>query len=252
MKEDAGLVPGKNCFTALDLLQRAAKHKGLPLQDSGQFARSESFCTHDLNEKRLKLLKEKGFELKSRPDCHYETVTLVDNNPQVSRPGYAASNYWNFKRKEGSESFNLRISLSVNLRICQTERGIILSPNASGTFLSPSDFLPNFRMFKALTESDAKALAVAKELAASEGEIIVTWTELGLGGMRSLRDLFDEFAGTNEMISMLSCNSDILDPVPHVDRQSDDEKMWVCEPAQPRLFKTWRQQIKSYRDSLAA
>ncbi|MBI2021111.1 hypothetical protein HYS99_01190 [Candidatus Giovannonibacteria bacterium] len=140
-----------------------------------------------LNDKLLAMLAERNIKRQDRPDCRNEIFTLVDENSQEKIPGRASSNYWNFKLLEGDKNkFDLRVTLYVGFGLNLEKRGIVFVPRAHGTFLSPADSLPNFRMFKALVESDADALAVARELA-SDGSIVVSWTELGLGGIRMAR-----------------------------------------------------------------
>lgn len=196
MKTVIDLVMGVDSFTLLDLLRKAAAHKGLKLHEGASKTYSEPIKVYELDDKLLAILAERGVKRQDRPDCRNKIFTLVDENPQKEVLGWSPSNYWNFKLLDGDEcKFNLQVTLSVSFGINLEKRGIVFVPQAHGSFLSPVDQLPNFRMFKALVESDKNAPAVAKELAASDGSIVVTWTELGLGGIRKFADLFAEFAG---------------------------------------------------------
>ncbi len=245
------LIAGVDSFTKLELLEKAAIYKGLKLCEGGERANSEPIKEYALDDKLLTVLAEQGIKQQPRPDCHNEIFTLVDKNPQENVPGWAPSNYWNFKLLEGDgRKFNLRIFLGVGFGINIKKRGVVLCPRANGTFLSPADRVPNFRMFKALVESDEDAPIVAKELAESNGSIVVTWTDLGLGGIRRLSDLFIEFAGNNEMIKKISKNLEVFDPVPNPQYQQPGDELFVAEPAQPGVFKTWQAQLEEYRLSL--
>ncbi len=244
MKPETILSMGVDAFTLSDLYKKAAILKGLELRDFTSRAYSEPIKVYPLNDKLLAALAERGIKREARPDCRNEIFTLVDENHQEKIPGYEPSNYWNFKplRAQGDKlKFNLKISLCVRFKVDTEKRGIVLYPQASGTFVSAADNLPNFRMFKALVGRDEAAPAIAKELAASDGSIVVTWTDLGLGGIHKLTSLFAEFAGNNETIKQLS----IFDPAP-----SDD--LFIAEPAQPRIVQTWRRQLKEYRAHLVA
>lgn len=247
------LTPGIDIFTKLELLKKAAEHKGLKLCEGGERANSEPIKEYALGDKLLDILAERGIKRQPRPDCHNEIFTLVDENPQIEVPGWAPSNYWNFKLLEGDEhKFDLHISLGVGFGINIKERGVVLCPRANGTFLSPADRVPNFRMFKALVESDEDAPIVAKELAESNGSVVVTWTDIGLGGIRRLSDLFIEFAGSNETIKQLSRKQEVFNPSPAPQYQKFDDELFIAEPAQPGVFKTWQAQLNEYRVCLAA
>ena len=245
------LRPGVDCFTLLELLQKAAQFKGLVLSPECSDAFSEAIKTYDLDDMLLRVLDGQGIRQQARPDCNGEIFTLVDYNPQEPQPGYAASNYWNFKRSEDGRSYGLRISLAAGFGLSKFSRGITLYPRTFGTFLSAGDPLPNFRMFKALAYSDPDAPAIARELAASSGSLTVSWTELGVGGIRRISALFEEFPGNNEAVLQLGRRGQVFDPKPYPQYAQPGDKLYVAETAQPLLFETWRAQLEEYRRSLA-
>lgn len=255
MESKTALSIGVDTFTLLDLLRKAAIYKGLKLCEGVLKAHSESIRAYELDDKLLAVLAERGIKRQPCPDCRNEifTFTLVDRNPQEKVPGWVPSNYWNFKLLEGDRhKFDLRVSLSVGFEINIEKRGIVFWPQAHGSFVSAADRLPNFRMFKTLVESDEDVPAVAKELAASDGSIVVAWTDLGLGGIRKLADLFAEFVGSNETIKQLSRNQEVFDPAPNPRYQQPGDELFVAEPAQPRVIQIWRTQLNEYRAHLVA
>lgn len=252
MKTTAVLTMGVDAFTLLDLLKKAAAYKGLKLQEDTLKAYSEPIKVYLLEDKLLAVLAERGIKQQARPDCRNEIFTLVDENPQEKVPGWTPSNYWNFLLEGNGHKFDLRVSLSVGFEINTKKRGIVSWPQAHGSFPSAGDKLPNFRMFKALVESDDDVPAIAKELAASDGSIVITWTGLGLGGIRKLADLFTEFAGRNETIAQLGKNQKIFDPVPNPQYQQPGDELFVAELAQPKVFQAWRTQLNEYCTHLIA
>jgi len=247
METKIELVKGKDIFTLLDLLRRAAAYKNLKFKDGGS-----PIKVYNLDEKILNVLTERGIKRQERPDCWNKIFTLVDQNPQEKIPGCNPTNYWNFKLLEGNDRFDLRVTLSVGFGLNFKKRGIVLVPQAHGPFVSPGSLFSHFRMFKALVESDEEEdlPTVAKELAASDGEIVVTWTELGLGGIRELSHLFEEFASGNETVKRLGRNEEIFNPAPYLYQQPGD-KLFIAEPAQPKLFYFWQAQLNEYRASLS-
>lgn len=253
MKATTVPTMGESALTTLDLLWRVATHKGLKLHEGASRAYSEPIKEYTLDEKLLAVLAERNIKRQNRPDCRNEIFTLVDENPQEKVPGWSPSDYWNFKLMEGDKrGFNLRVTLSVGFGFNFEKRGVVLVPQARGTFFSAADRLPNFRMFKALVENDPDAPAVAKELAASDGTLVVTWTEIGLGGIRGLADLFMEFTARNETVAQLGRDGKVFDPAPNPRYQQLSDELFIPEPAQPKIIETWRAQLNEYRSHLVA
>lgn len=255
MQSQAFPKPGVESLRLNELFRKASEKKGLKFWEGTSSALTRSFKTYKLDSKLLAYLSQHGFKRQDRPDCKNEIFTLVDSNPQVRVPGYAPSNYWNFKEVEGEKGiFDLSISLHFELHLGTEERGIIFIPRAYGTFVSAGDNLPNFRMFKALVEQGSSAPAVAREAVKSQGHIVLHWTELGLGGIRSLRSLFDEFAKGKQSVIGLGNDSRVLNPTPcsPYQLQKSGDEVFITESAQPKLFKAWRAQLDAYRAALVA
>ena len=243
-------TPIVDVFTRFKILQRAAVHKGLILPESASDAYSEPLKVYNLDDKLLAVLAERGIKRQARPKYLGDVFTLADENPRENIPGCQPTNYWNFRLQDDGVHFDLRVSVFVSFVISTEKRGVIFWPQAHSSFLSAGDQLSNFRMFKALVESDDDPSAVAKEIAASDGSIVVSWTDLGLGGLRGLDVLFAEFAKGNATVMRLGGDRGIFAPVPNPDHQQPGDKLFVTEPAQPGVFETWRSQLKDYRDRL--
>ncbi len=253
MKTALDLTAGVDSFTLLDLLRKAAAHRGLKLHEGASKAYSEPIKVYELDDKLLAVLAEQNIKRQDRTDCRNEIFTLVDENPQEKIPGWSPSNYWNFKLlEENKRKFDLRITLSVGFGLNLEKRGILLVPQAHGSYVSAADSLPNFRMFKALVESDEDTPAVARELAASDGSVVLTWTELGLGGIRKLSHLFTELAARNETVAQLGRNGEVFNPAPNPRYQQPGDELFIAEPAQPKLVQVWRTQLSEYCAHLVA
>ena len=134
MKTTLDLTAGVDTFTLLDLLRKVAVHKGLKLHGGVSKAYSEPIKMYALDGKLLAVLAERNIKRQDRPDCRNEIFTLVDENPQEKIPGWASSNYWNFKLLEGDKSkFDLRVTLSVGFGLNLEKRGVVLVPQAHGS-----------------------------------------------------------------------------------------------------------------------
>jgi hypothetical protein len=244
------LVRGKNCFTQSELFARAAALKGLKMQNPSGGNYSQSFREYKIGPAVLARLAEKSITRQARPE-NDGVYTLVDNNPQQQIPGWTPSNYWNFgKRKDDDRKFDLRFSLSVRFKLSIRERGIVFLPQVSATLCSSDSDLSNRWAFEALVEDDDRSLPdVAKQIARSqEGRVVVSWTEMGLGGLRMMVDLFLEVAKHKENVFALGqAKKSIFNPAPIA---HDGEGLFVAEPAQPMIFMAWEKQLKAYRESL--
>lgn len=228
------------------LYDRAADHKSVELADN-DLHRSKLIKKYALDAKLLAALSKARIRQVERSDGIF---TLSDENPQHIVPGWNPSHYWNFRIDEETQEYDLRIQLSVHLEISDYDRGVVFRPWAFGGCASPADRLPNFRLFKLLTEHDPEAPEVCKEIAASDGYIVVSWSDLGLGGIRQISELFDEFARGNKAVLELGRTGVIFVPAPWVRNQKPAEMPYVIEPAQPKLFKIWDGQLQAYRTRL--
>ncbi|MFA6521994.1 MAG: hypothetical protein WCT24_00120 [Patescibacteria group bacterium] len=241
------LQKGENAFEETDLLQIAADRRGFGLDLGGGTHRiySTPLKVYTLTDDLLSALKRAGFEQINSPDGERSILTLVDTRSHDATPGYRPSNYWNFRRgPDGASDLTVTLCFIVALDIAR--RGVVLWPQAIGPVVSPSDAKPNFHMFEILVKNDPDALPIAKKMAESNGSIAVSWTELGLGGLRSLSELFREFAGGNEALTRLARSGmNVFQPNP-----LGPPYLYIAEPAQPELFDAWRAQLNKFVFSL--
>lgn len=244
------LVPGQDVFTERQLLERALSHMGVGL--GNDIHSSENLLQITLEQPHLAILARHNIKRQNRAG-NTDYFYLIDENPQQIVPGWSPSCGWSYKRKE-DKSFDLTTSIYAHLAISNEFRGIVLTPKVSGTGASACDLLPNVRMCKALVEVVGDdAHAAAKVMAAAEdGAHVVSWTDMGLGGIRSMADLFHEFRRGNEELRRLADSHRVFDPDPWPEFILSHEKRFVVEHQQPRTFVQWRSQLAQYKNSLGA
>ena len=235
------LIQGEDFFSELDLIRKAAVHKGLELVEGAERPYSKPIKTYVLDDKLLFILEQHNFK-RTRSD---DIFTLFDE-------GSKSRDYWSFKLLEGEKhKFDLRIKLSVLFQLNFRRRGIVFMPQAHGSFFSPCSYVANLRMFKVLVDNDVEVYSIAKEVSANDGSMVVTWTDLGLGGIRSIVDLFFEFASHKEaVIDLARQDKRIFNPNPYPFRNEIESRMFIAEPAQPKVFEVWRNQHNEYLESL--
>lgn len=245
------LRPGVDWFTLWQLFQKAAKHKGLKLP--AQSTVCQPIKSYELNDDLLKILAKRNIRRQVRPDVNHPMLTLVDENSQQPCSGFLPSNYWNFKWDDKKKKLCLEIKLYIELIFDERQRAVVLLPKTMASLLSPIDHWPNFRMFQALVEADEKPPAIAKEIADTKtGQLLVTFTDLGLGGIRSLLDLFLlEFAYKNKTVVDLAQAYPVFDPHPLHRYREQTGRVLIAEPAQPKIFQAWETQLKELRRKLS-
>jgi hypothetical protein len=232
------LKEGREVFTLVELFSKAATYKGIEFLGGLSYALSKPIAACTLDENRLKFLASRKIEQQDRTDI----FGLVDNNRQKPRPGFCASDYWNFSNEQPRQ-----VTLSLGFNIGEKERGVFVFPHTMATGASAADHLPQFRLFKALVESGGEFPQVAHKIAESNGHIIVTWTDLGIAGLRSLSKLFEEFSQGRDEIEELARMRDMFIPQPHGERHSSSAKeKYAIESVQPRIMKGWSEQLEAY------
>ena len=223
-------------LTRLEIISKAATFKSLTATSD----RSEPIITCLLDEETVSILSERGLNRDLRGDG-ITTFSIAD-----------LEGYWNFR----TDKDKMEITLLVDFYVEERKRGVVFFPITSDAHVWGGKYKPSqFQMFKLLAEIHPEAPAVVHELARSNGSLIVTWTELGLGGIRQLPSLFAEFYGDNKFIRQLA-NSDMspFNPVPYPSEsweQALNDKSFVTEPSQPEIMEGWRKQLEEFCRNLS-
>lgn len=234
-----------NLISTEGLIRKALEHFNLELlQRVSDSWVSAPFATYKIEGIFLVALERNNFSLEKRVDG---VTTLCDNSSQNHMPGCNPSNYWNFWC-EGKKQDEIELDLKLGVRavVSSRDRGIILQPQAGGGCLSPMDFLPQLRVFQTITEFDHSANPIVKKMVDGQGKIVVGWTDIGLGGIRDLHRLFEEFCDGNDIIKTLA-NSNLspFDPTPF-DKQAVTT-FYIPEPCQRMLFWLWSEQLDHFK-----
>lgn len=226
------------------LIKKALASKSLELAQSHPF-RSNSVITYLLNGVFLEALEENSFELTERPDG---IITLSDKLARQTGIDYL--NYWNFRNREG-EKDELALALGVSASLSQRQRGIVLFPNVlGGTCLSAEAISSQKRVFEVAVRVFPTTPPIIHEIVKGGGEIVVSWTEMGMGGIRPIEGIFDEFRGedNDNMVKQL-CRSGMspFEPNPYSLITKD---AFLPEPYQPLLFHIWTEQLKNFKNRI--
>lgn len=220
-----------------DLVKKALASVGLATKEDKSPWRSEPMYSCDLTGRFLDALKQHGFRLTPRTDG---VITLLDENPQSPMSGFIASNYWNFRDRDG-ERDKLSLSIGTVATISQKEGGVILMPSVVGTFLSPSDVLPQLRVFEVVAQFEANVHSVVRHIVDNKGKVTVSWDDIGLAGIRNLAEIFKEFKGGSEKLELLALSA--LSPFDPNPCAGFEESLYLPKPYQSALLGVWRTQL---------
>ncbi len=225
-------------LTEEQIIKKATDSLGLGLC-KGSFYHTSELKTYELTDPRFAdALRRFGFKINNRVD---NIITLSDENPQPESPGVASSGYWNFRKNRDA----LRLGLRLICRMNYKERGVIFSPYVQREFLSSSDTLSCLRFFRVVAEYDKHAPALIRQVAQNE-KLTVSFTAIGLSGIRSLAMLFEEFRCYNdEILQLANSGMSPFNPSP-----STDDALYAPEYIQASILELWKIQLNKLLSSL--
>lgn len=241
---------GVDCFTQDDLFKKAALLKGLELSGS-RIVSSKNIKEYVLTDDLFLKLAERGIKKIDISRGLNFVVGLVDENTSAGQLDNCPVNQWEFRKAIGQE-LDWRIFLLVEFERHEVNNeviGISLRPRANGTNSSAISKLAHFHLFKVLAEDWAEAPAIVKELAASDGIIHLTFTDLGLEGLRYRPDFFKKFVNGNDEVFKLYKNK-VFSPAPFPLEPGEGEVLYDTKAIQCYLTRRWSKQLRTYRDSL--
>lgn len=236
------IITADQLIPPISLVEQAANFKQLTLRSHDADGRAESspICQVNLDRSLLEVLSKQGFVKQDRPD---KVFTLID---EKSGNTHGTTDYWNF-REEDSLVLSAGIFLFVNTQL----RGVVLEPRVYGSFISPGHLPTHIRMAQAITGYTIEAPEVLRQVA-QEGKLVVTYREIGVSGVRTIRELFEELFGRRESVNRLAHShlSPFNPPVHSPAYGEHPEKNFVPEELQPILLQQWKKQLENFKSQL--
>jgi hypothetical protein len=102
-----------------------------------------------------------------------------------------------------------------------------------------NDLLERITLYKYRKGISSQSTTKLYEL---DNDSLVILTNLGLGQVRKLTNLFEEFVGgQNDMIAQLGNYAGIFDPIPN-----NDQLYVATKAGQKKIRRAWRQQLQEY------
>lgn len=232
-------------FTALQLFEKTARLKDLPWDQTELPIRSIpiaefSFSYNDLTALEVANYKE---DFSVRPE---EFFAFTDKKGP-------AEGKWIFKR---SGPISL-IKFLADLSIDDSERGIVVRPILHNDFEWPTEIADHIRLFKALFTlptphgviNDQGSNPLLEEIAAADGTLTITWEQLGLVGLVSTAELFEQFRGQNALLWRLT-QSEFNPFNPKPLSNGGHANFWFLQKEALEIFQIWRWQLNNHIHSL--
>ncbi|MEK9194535.1 MAG: hypothetical protein AAB884_01865 [Patescibacteria group bacterium] len=180
---------------------------------------------------------------------HNEMVYLAGHSNQRGAEVFE-SDCWAWKRTETDFQLDIRF----RLRVSEGKRGVVCEPHVFGNCSGGALHQPTIDNFvKAVVAHFSNLHVLIMTAANVETPPVIHWSEIGLGGIRSVGSLFDELCGRNEKVMELACSTSLspFDPVPYPQGTMWEvkDRLFVLETDQPKLFRQWRKQLQTFKHS---
>jgi hypothetical protein len=231
----------KGFLSQKEVLTKALKTKGVKLATpllACRFYHSEPIFSIEFNEATIAILRQNGFQV----DLH------VDKE-NVTRVSYWSNNksfyYWNFWPGEKIEL------ILITDKHADYSKGIPFLPTLDGALNPDNCIQPGTLAFCTAFANFKDAPPLIEEIALTQkGKILVEWSEMSLGGTKSLRDLWEKVSAGYPSRECLPMTFQI-EPNPHLPILDDFNAMrFVKKAYQSEIVSGWEKQIAEFAEGL--
>ncbi|MBI2626686.1 MAG: hypothetical protein HYW77_00360 [Parcubacteria group bacterium] len=229
-----------------EIIEKAATCKGLTVKryrEDREYSETEVIGTYKLDKGLLEALGKVGFTFEpGRKPPHDSMIYLTGNSNQRGQEVFE-SDCWAWKRTDTNHELTIYLRLSVS----EKERGVVVVPQVWGNCSVGACHRPTInKLVVAIGGYATDAHPLLKEMAVDSYPTI-HWSDIGLGGIKSVGTLFRELYGHNESVSRLADSN--VSPFAPSPKQAG-YNYFVVESYQPRLFEQWKNQLQEYKDRL--
>ncbi len=246
LSQAPALLTAEALIQRSELIKRAVTPRDLTVEryrEDREYSETEVIGTYKLDEGLLEALGKVGFTFElGRKPLRDSMVYLTGNSNQRGQEVFE-SDCWAWKRTEADYKLTIYLRLSVS----EKERGVIAVPEVGGNYSGGACHRPTINKFvMAVAEYSQDTHPLLKEMA-TDSYPTIYWSDIGLGGIRSVNALFGELYGYSESVSRLAYSN--VSPFAPSPKQAG-YNYFVIESDQPRLFEQWKKQLQEYKDRL--
>ena len=234
------------------LIRRAAELRELTLPDeprnniSHLEFDSEVVGTFKLDKDFIAALEGRGFTFgPGRAPPHNEMLYLDGHSNQRYE-----SDCWAWKNTETDP----RLTVHFRLRVAEKGKGIVCEPHVWGNCKGGAAHRPTInRLVKTTSDHFSDLHFLIQAAAKKDTPPVIHWSEIELGGVKSVEQLFNELFRRNERaIELARSNISPFDPNPNPPGTSFRvwDRPFVPEDDQPKLFEQWEEQLQAFKVGL--
>jgi hypothetical protein len=245
-----------NFLKESDLIKMAASNADLMLRESNSqvYSRiirtSEIVETLDLDMTFLDVLKTVGFTFRPGIKPPHDTMIYLSGNSDQRGQDIFDSDCWAWKRTETEH----RLAVYFRLFVDENARGVICVPEVSGNCDGGACHRPTIdKLMGIITTHFPNMHPLIRRITKENPHPVIGWSEIGLGGIRSVGWLFDESYGQNRRVGQLAdtiLSPFIPSPRSRFNISAATDRLFVLESDQPQLFRQWKNQLGILRSEL--
>ena len=161
------------------------------------------------------------------------------------------SDCWAWERTETSH----QLAVYFQLHVDEESRGIICVPDVSGNCSGGACHRPTSnRLMSIIATHFPNTHPLIRQITEKSPYPVIGWSEIGLGGIRSIGWLFDESYGRNRKVGQLVdsiISPFVPNPRSRFNLSAATDRLFVLESDQPQLFRQWKGQLANLRSELA-
>lgn len=243
-----------------ELIKRAASHKKLVLRDKQREPYSypkfdsENVGTFNLGKGFIQALEKRGFSFGASPDPSRKNMVYLSGHSNQKGREIFESDCWTWDK---TKIDNPQITIYFQLLVTEEERGVVCTPHVWGNCSSGACHIPTINnLVRVVAEHfplpDVHPLI--REAANTNFQPVIFWGDINMAGIKSVLKLFYEAYGHNDSVNSLAQSSlSPFDPNPYPKRLilEVNDRPFVPESEQSKLFGQWKEQLDSFRNSLA-
>ena len=242
--KESELIKRAASYGQLILEAEHRKHSSYPEFDS------EIVGTFNLNKNFIDALQHRGFSFGSSIDPTRNRMFYLSGNSNQREKEVFESDCWAWERTKTDPQLNVYFRLLT----AEDKRGIVCTPHVWGNCDGGACHIPTINNFiRVVAEHFPDAHPLIKEAANTNFQPVIFWGDINMAGIRSVGRLFREVYGQNEKITALAHSTlSPFNPSPYLQRSiyEVNDRAFVSESDQPRLFRQWKEQLENFKNSL--
>jgi len=246
LSQEPTLLPADIFIRRSELIEKVATSKGLIIKkhhEDRQKSETEVVGTYKLNKRLIEAFGKVGFTFEPGRKPPHDTMIYLSGNSDQRGEEVFESDCWAWKRTEKNPQLTVYFELSASER----ERGVIAVPKVWGNCSGGACHRPTInKLVVAIAGYFPDVHPLLKEVT-TDSYPAIYWSDIGLGGVRTVATLFEELRGHNEPVSRLA-HSNVSPFLPSPKDIGHD--YFVVESDQPKLFEQWRRQLREYKNKL--